>query len=131
MKERGGSIINMSSVVALQGSADYLAYAAAKGGIRSMTKSVAAHCRRRGYPIRCNSIHPGVISTAMVHAALEHSSGLKFNEHEDPEALRQEMGIGEPLDIANMVAFLASDEAKHVNAAELVVDNGSTAVLGG
>ncbi len=131
MKARGGSIINMSSVVALQGSADYLAYAAAKGGIRSMTKSIAAHCRAKGYKIRCNSVHPGSISTPMVHAALAHSAGIKFDEAEDPEALRLQLGIGEPLDIANMVAFLASDEAKHVNGAELVVDNGATSIFGG
>jgi 3(or 17)beta-hydroxysteroid dehydrogenase len=130
MKERGGSIINMSSVVALQGSSEYLAYAAAKGGIRSMTKAVAAHCRANGYPIRCNSIHPGSINTAMVHAALEHSAGIKLGEAEDQEALRLQLGLGEPLDIANMVLFLASDEAKHVNGAELVVDNGATSIFG-
>jgi len=129
MKERGGSIINMSSIVALQGSADYLAYAAAKGGIRSMTKAVAAHCRAKGYPIRCNSVHPGSINTAMVHAALEHSAGINLAEAEDQEALRVQLGLGEPLDIANMVLFLASDDAKHVNGAELVVDNGATSIL--
>ena len=129
MKERGGSIINMSSVVALQGSANYLAYAAAKGGIRSMTKSIAAHCRAQGYRIRCNSVHPGSINTAMVQAALEHSAGIKITEAEDPEALRLQLGIGEPLDIANMVLFLASDDAKHVNGTEMVVDNGATTIL--
>jgi len=129
MKTRGGSIINMSSIVALQGSANYLAYAAAKGGIRSMTKAIAAHCRAKGYPIRCNSVHPGSINTAMVQAALEHSAGIKLTEAEDQEALRLQLGIGEPLDIANMVLFLASDEAKHVNGAELVVDNGATTIL--
>ena len=128
MAERGGAIINMSSVAALQGLSEYLAYSAAKGGIRSMTKSIAAYCKGKGFPIRCNSIHPGSISTPMVHAALEHSMGLKFDDAEDPEALRQQLGIGEPLDIANMVAFLASDEGKHLNGTELVVDNGATSL---
>ena len=127
MKERGGSIINMSSVVALQGSADYLAYSAAKGAIRSMTKSIVSHCLRKGYPIRCNSVHPGSIDTPMVEAALAHSVGVKIAEAPDRQAMRKQLGIGEPEDIANMVAFLASDDAKHVNGAELVVDNGATA----
>ncbi len=129
MKKRGGSIINMSSIVALQGAAEYFSYSAAKGAIRSLTKSVAAHCQSKGYAIRCNSVHPGLINTAMAHAALEHGSGLKFNEAEDQEALRLQLGLGEPNDIANMVLFLASDDAKFVNAAELVVDNGATTIM--
>lgn len=130
MKNRGGAIINMSSIVALEGYADYVAYAAAKGAIRSISKSIAAHCKTKGYNIRCNSVHPGSISTPMVHAALEHSAGIKFDELEDPEAMRLQMGIGEPNDIANMVAFLASDEAKHINGTELVVDNGQSSLTG-
>ena len=50
----GGSIVNMSSTAALVGIPDYLAYSAAKGGIRSMTKAIAIHCRRSRYGIRCN-----------------------------------------------------------------------------
>ena len=127
--QQGGSIINMSSVVALQGYADYIAYAAAKGAIRSMTKSIAAHCLAKGYNIRCNSIYPGSISAPMVHAALAHSAGIDFEAAQDPEALRLQLGIGEPNDVAHMVAFLASDEAKHINAAEFVVDNGMSSVV--
>lgn len=122
----GGSIINMSSVAALTGLSNYLAYSAAKGGIRSMTKSIAIHCREQNNNIRCNSIHPGSISTPMVHSALEELSGLRLMDQEDPEATRIAMGIGEPLDIANMVLFLASDESKHITGAELVIDNGAT-----
>ena len=48
-------------------------------------------------------------------------------EQDDPEATRKAMGIGEPLDVANLVLFLASDESKHINGAELVIDNGATA----
>jgi 3(or 17)beta-hydroxysteroid dehydrogenase len=62
----------------------------------------------------------------MVHNALETLSGIKLMEQDDPEAARKAMGIGEPLDVANMVLFLASDESKHINGAELVVDNGDT-----
>ncbi len=122
----GGSIVNMSSSAALIGIADFLAYSAAKGGIRSMTKSIAIHCRAQKYRIRCNSVHPGSISTPMVHAALEQLSGLKLMEQKDPEAMRLQMGIGEPNDVAYMVLYLISDESKHINGTEMVVDNGDT-----
>ena len=125
-KSGGGSIINMSSTAALVGISPYLAYSAAKGGIRAMTKSIAMYCREQKNNIRCNSVHPGSISTPMVHDALETLSGIKLMEQDDPEAARKAMGIGEPLDVANMVLFLSSDESKHINGAELVVDNGDT-----
>jgi 3(or 17)beta-hydroxysteroid dehydrogenase len=124
----GGSIVNMSSTAALVGLAQYLAYSAAKGGIRAMTKSIAIHCRTQKNGIRCNSIHPGSISTPMVHAALESLVGLKLMEQPDPEATRIRMGIGEPDDVAYMVLYLISDESKHVNGAELVIDNGDTVI---
>ncbi len=124
----GGSIVNMSSSAALIGIPDFLAYSAAKGGIRSMTKSIAIHCRAQKYRIRCNTVHPGSISTPMVHAALETLSGLKLMEQPDPEAMRLQMGIGEPNDVAYMVLYLMSDESKHINGTEMVVDNGDTVV---
>ena len=68
------------------------------------------------------------ISTPMVHSALEQLAGLKLMEQPDPEAMRLTMGIGEPNDIAYMVLYLISDESKHVNGAEMVVDNGDTVV---
>ncbi len=124
----GGSIVNMSSTAALIGLASYLAYSTAKGGIRAMTKSIAIHCRQEGLGIRCNSIHPGSISTPMVHHALKELVGVDLMAEEDPEQTRRAMGIGEPLDVANMVLFLASDESKHMTGAELVIDNGDTVV---
>ena len=124
----GGSIVNMSSTAALVGIANFLAYSAAKGGIRSMTKSIAIHCRTQNYRIRCNSVHPGSISTPMVHAALETLSGLKLMEQPDPEATRVQMGIGEPNDVAYMVLYLISDESKHITGAQMVVDNGDTVI---
>ena len=124
----GGSIVNMSSTAALIGLGPYLAYSAAKGGIRSMTKSIAIHCRMEGLGIRCNSVHPGSISTPMVHTALKTLMGADLMAEEDPEATRIAMGIGEPEDVANMVLYLLSDESKHVTGAEMVVDNGDTVI---
>jgi 3(or 17)beta-hydroxysteroid dehydrogenase len=124
----GGSIINMSSTAALVGIPPFFAYAAAKGGIRSMTKSIAIHCRGRKNGIRCNSVHPGSIDTPMVQAALAETRGIRLAEAEDPAAARRALGLGEPDDVANLVLYLASDESKHVNGAELVIDAGDTVV---
>ena len=129
MKEGGGgSIVNMSSTAALIGIGSYLAYSAAKGGIRSMTKSIAIHCRQKKLNIRCNSVHPGSINTAMVQHALKELVGKDLLAEEDPEKTRIEMGIGEPDDVAHMIVYLMSDESKHINGAEMVVDNGDTVI---
>ena len=127
-KGRGGSIVNMSSTAALIGIGSYLAYGTAKGGIRSMTKSIAIHCRQKKLNIRCNSVHPGSINTAMVQHALKELIGKDILAEDDPEKTRLEMGIGEPDDIAHMIVYLISDESKHVNGAEMVVDNGDTVI---
>jgi 3(or 17)beta-hydroxysteroid dehydrogenase len=124
----GGSIVNMSSTAALVGIPPFLAYSAAKGGIRSLTKSVAIHCRTRKNGIRCNSVHPGSIDTPMVQAALAETRGIRLADAEDPQAARRALGLGEPDDVANLVLYLASDESKHVNGAEFVIDAGDTVV---
>ncbi len=124
----GGSIVNMSSTAALTGIGPYLAYSAAKGGIRSLTKAVAAHARQHQLGIRCNSIHPGSIDTPMVHQALDTLMGVDLPGADDREALRRKLGVGEPADVAHLVVYLVSDESKHVNGAELVIDNGDTVI---
>jgi 3(or 17)beta-hydroxysteroid dehydrogenase len=124
----GGSLINMSSTAALVGIAPYLAYSAAKGGIRSMTKAIAAHCRSRRNNVRCNSVHPGSIDTPMVHAALDGLGGPKPNGEHFPEDVRRRLGLGEAVDVAQLVLFLGSDESKHISGAEMVIDNGDTVV---
>lgn len=124
----GGSIVNMSSTAGLIGIPDYLAYSAAKGGIRSLTKAVAIHCRRQRYGIRCNSVHPGSINTPMVQTALRELMNVDLTEADDPDRARRRLGIGEPDDVAGMVTFLLSDVSKHVNGTEMVVDNGDTVV---
>ena len=127
-KGGGGSIINISSTAALVGIAPYLAYSAAKGGIRSLTKSIAVHCRERRNGVRCNSVHPGSIDTPMVAAALEGLRQVKLPETRERDEARIAIGLGEPNDVAYMVLFLASDESKHVTGAEMVVDNADTVV---
>ena len=121
-KSGGGSIINLSSVAGLTGLKNCTAYGASKGGVRIMSKAIAKEVAQ--YNIRCNSVHPGVIWTNMQAQA----TGLN-----DPSALQGDdsripLGRpGEPLDIANCILYLASDEANYVTGAEYVVDAGMTA----
>jgi len=125
MKLRGGgSIINMSSVASHLGYPVFFAYSAAKGAVRSMTKSIAVHCQMNGYNIRCNSIHAGAIDTPMVQNTFA-QMGL---EPPDPDKknLDDPVGIGRPEDVANLVLYLASDESRFMNGAELMLDNALT-----
>ena len=117
----GGSIINISSVAGLVGSpGETAAYSATKGGVRLFTKSTAI--QHANDNIRCNSVHPGPISTDMIKDMLE-----------DPEQWEQRMRRlplkrpGRPEDIAYGVIYLASDESSYVTGAELVIDGGTTA----
>ncbi len=118
---RGGSIINISSVAGLIGIPGVTAYAASKAGLRLFGKALAMETAKQ--KIRVNSVHPGMIMTGMQKVALQDSP-------EQYEILTAgiPMGyMGEPIEIANMVLFLASDEARYITGAEMVVDGGLTA----
>lgn len=121
-----GSIINISSVMGLAGLPGIAAYNASKGGVRLYTKSVALSCAEARLNIRCNSVHPGFIDTPLLRKAM-----ARFNDPAEAQAIYdalQPVGhLGEPEDIANGVLYLASDEAKFVTGAELVIDGGYTA----
>ncbi len=122
MKARGGSIINLSSVAGLVGMQTCVAYGAAKGGVRIMSKSIAMEAAQ--YNIRCNSVHPGVIWTNMQAQA----TGANDPASLETGPLRIPLQrAGEPLDIANCILYLASDESNYVTGAEFVVDAGMTA----
>ena len=124
MKEYGaGSIINLSSVSGMIGGFNLAAYNSSKGAVRMLTKSVALHCARAGYGIRCNSIHPTFIETPMLESMILDSP--------DPEKARQTLvrqvplrRIGKPDDVANMIVYLASDESTFVTGTEMVIDGG-------
>lgn len=116
----GGSIINMCSTATHLGYPVFYAYSAAKGAVRSMTKAIAVHCQMNGYPVRCNSIHAGAIETPMVVKATA-DLGLSMSMYETA------VGLGKPEDVANLVVYLASDESRFVNAAEVIIDNGLVA----
>jgi 3(or 17)beta-hydroxysteroid dehydrogenase len=116
----GGSIINMSSTASHLGYPVYFAYSAAKGAVRSMTKAIAVHCQQNKYNIRCNSLHPGGIDTQMVRTSTR-ELGLDMSYWDTTPT-----GLGQPSDVANLVVFLASDESRYVNGAEIILDNALT-----
>jgi 3alpha(or 20beta)-hydroxysteroid dehydrogenase len=116
---RGCSIVNISSVAGLEGVRGHGAYTGTKFAVRGLTKVAAQEWGR--YGIRVNSVHPGLIETPM-------TADLRaFN---DPETrVRAEKNIplgrvGQPIDIANMVLFLASDESSYCSGQEFTVDGG-------
>jgi NAD(P)-dependent dehydrogenase (short-subunit alcohol dehydrogenase family) len=117
----GGSIINISSVAGLVGSSYGAAsYIASKGAVRLFTKATAIQLAKDN--IRCNSIHPGPIDTAMIQDTLEDQAFLQ------ERLLRIPLGrIGKVEDVAYGVLYLASDESSYVTGSELVIDGGSTA----
>ncbi|MFP6696495.1 MAG: glucose 1-dehydrogenase [Alphaproteobacteria bacterium] len=124
----GGAIVNLSSLAAMLGTPYTIAYGASKGAVRQMTKSVAIDCARKGLGIRCNSVHPGMIQTDMGDQVL----GLGGGDREKRFASRMRLiPMGEPgqaVDVANCILFLASDEARHITGAELVVDGGINSI---
>lgn len=122
-----GSIINMSSVAGLVGVENLPAYCSSKGGVRLLTKSVALHCARKGYGIRCNSVHPTFIETPMVEGLASLMGGAEAGKAKLARMIPLGQ-LGEPNDIAYAVLYLASDESKLMTGSELVVDGGSTAM---
>jgi len=127
MKERGGgSIVNMSSVAGLVGAANLAAYSASKGGVRLLTKSVALHCARKGYNIRCNSVHPSFVETPMLQSMI--AAARDPRKLESNYAKAAPLGrLAKPIEIARTILFLASEESAFTTGAELVVDGGLTA----
>lgn len=125
----GGSIVNISSVAGLKGSANLAGYCATKGGVRLFTKAVALECANAKDGIRVNSVHPGLIETPIwitVQEAL--TPGVNAMPDLDAmSAMAVPMGVkGVPEDIANGVLWLCSSEARYVTGMEMVIDGGLT-----
>ena len=119
----GGSIVNLSSLAAFLGTPNLSAYGASKGAVRQFTKTVAIDCARKGYKVRCNSVHPGIILTPMGEGIL---SGDKAREK-----VRRSIPVGHfgaPEDIAFGILYLISDESRFVTGTELVIDGGMNAI---
>ncbi|GAK04419.1 LOW QUALITY PROTEIN: 3-oxoacyl-[acyl-carrier protein] reductase [Geomicrobium sp. JCM 19037] len=120
MKNRGsGSVINISSIGGLVGMAGSSHYTAAKGALRSLSKSAAVEYGKDN--IRVNSVHPGIIVTPMTAETMENAMPY-YQMH------TQLPNLGEPEDVAYGVLFLASNESKFMTGSELVIDGGWTAL---
>lgn len=128
---QGGSIVNMSSVAGLKGSAILAGYCATKGAVRLFTKSVALECAAAKDGIRCNSVHPGIIETPIWDTIVgtgEPGDNARPPRGQVLDAMTVEavpLGVkGWPVDIANGVLWLSSEESRYVTGAELVIDGG-------
>lgn len=114
-----GSIVNISSTAALRGYRGFVGYSAAKGAVRAMTMAMAITAQDRGDPVRVNAIMPGDIETPM-----QQTYDGRDTSRVIPKGILPKGSVGAPEDIAAMVLFLASDEARFITAAEFTVDNG-------
>ncbi|MFW5755782.1 MAG: SDR family NAD(P)-dependent oxidoreductase [Tangfeifania sp.] len=123
-ENKGGSIINLSSIYGIIGAGDIPPYHASKGAVRLMTKNDALIYAKDN--IRVNSVHPGYIWTPLVEEMGKESEEGVEKFREDLDSLHPIGHVGEPDDIAYGIAYLASDEAKFLTGSELVIDGGYT-----
>lgn len=127
----GGAIINMSSVASINPAPETMAYGASKAAVTHITRSVAVYCGRKGYGIRCNSVHPGIVLTPLFLRAAEQQAARERRTTDEVIARYRRRTITGDLqtvdDVASAVLFLASDAAAQITGTQLVVDGGMTA----
>ena len=124
-KSAHGAIVNVSSVAGIVGASEYTSYGAAKAGVRNVTKSVALHCARMHYNVRCNSVHPGSIDTPILDA-----DKAQYGEEKVVQVRAKTIPLGRlgrAREVADAILFLASDDASFITGTELVVEGGFTA----
>lgn len=121
-----GSIINISSVAGLIADGMMLSYNAAKAAVWMMSKSIALHCARSGYDIRCNSVHPVFTRTPIVEPLIALGGGGEAGETKLVRQIPLKR-LGEPEDVGYCILYLASDESRFVTASEFKIDGGITA----
>ncbi|MEM5517846.1 SDR family NAD(P)-dependent oxidoreductase [Henriciella sp. AS95] len=128
MEDRGGSIINISSLASIAGS-QMLAYETSKAAMNRMTQSVALSGAKKG--VRCNAILPGLMDTPMAIVGMSQRRGISHDALREERAARVPMGhMGTGWDTAHAALFLASDEAKFITGVLLPVDGGQGARVG-
>lgn len=116
-RQGGGSIIAISSIVGEAGNIGQANYAASKAGVIGMCKSWAKEFARKGVPVRVNAVAPGYIMTGMLHTVPEHL----LDEFAQQTMLKR---LGQPEEVANVIAFLASDEASYITGSVIQVNGG-------
>lgn len=124
----GGSVIMMSSVAGMRGSAGLAGYSATKGGVRLFAKSVALECAFANDNIRVNSVHPGIIDTPIWGKIPTGAAGSGHNRPIDAAERARSLvpmtRVGQAQDVANGVLWLASDGSSYVTGTELIIDGG-------
>ncbi|MEM8724787.1 MAG: SDR family oxidoreductase [Pseudomonadota bacterium] len=115
-----GSIVNISSTSAMGALPTDVAYCSSKGAVRVLSKSIATHCAKQGYNIRCNTVTPGATDTNILDQAENVAPGLK----EAVAATSPLNRLADPAETAAAIAFLASDDCPYMTGSELLVDGG-------
>jgi len=121
----GGAIVNVSSVAGIVAGHNLAAYNSAKAAVRHLSKSVALHCAKQGYNIRCNSVHPAFVKTPILADHVR-----RFGEDEAYAKLGRQIPlgiIGEALDVAHAILFLAGPESRFITGTEIILDGGLSA----
>ena len=125
-KYGSGSIINLSSISGIVAGWNTAAYNSSKAGVRLLSKSVALYCAKKGYDVRCNSVHPAFVDTPILDPLKQ-----AFGEEKAVQKLARQIPInkiGEPEDVAYAILYLASDESKFMTGTEIVLDGGLSAM---
>lgn len=121
-----GSIVNLSSIAGLIAAANFANYNASKAAVWLLSKSVALHCARKGWDIRCNTVHPTFIKTPILQDLVgDKDQATIFAKLEKQVPLGR---LGEAEEVAQAVLYLASDESRFVTASELKIDGGISAM---
>ncbi len=126
LRQRGGAIVNLSSVSGLVGGHNFAAYNASKGGVSLLSKSVAMHGARCKPPVRCNAVCPAFLEGPMVDFTVAAAR--------NPQSAREKMAsaiplgrLGQPAEVAALCVYLLSDDAAFITGADLPIDGGLTA----
>ena len=125
-KSGQGSIINLSSISGIVAGWNTAAYNSSKAGVRLLSKSVALYCAKKGYDVRCNSVHPAFVDTPILDPLKQ-----AFGEENAVAKLSRQIPmnkIGDTDDVSFAILYLASDESKFMTGTEIVLDGGLSAM---
>jgi|TARA_A100001015_G_scaffold302226_1_gene390170 NAD(P)-dependent dehydrogenase (short-subunit alcohol dehydrogenase family) len=121
-----GSIVNISSISGIVAGWNTAAYNSSKAGVRLLSKSVALFCAKKGFEVRCNSIHPAFVNTPILDPIKQ-----AFGADEAVAKLARQIPmnkIGDTDDVSYAILYLASDESKFMTGTEIVLDGGLSAM---